>query len=66
MLVDYKFSCGVLDPSGLLNLVPHSSTRLPELHLMVGCGSLCFHQLLDEDSQVSHARFLSQNIAENH
>jgi hypothetical protein len=25
----YRFSCGVLDSSGLLNPIPHSSTRLP-------------------------------------
>jgi hypothetical protein len=36
-LVDF---CGVLKPSGLLNSVLHSSTRLLEVCLMFGCGSL--------------------------
>jgi hypothetical protein len=30
----------VLDPSGLLNSVPHSSARLPEFHLIFGSRSL--------------------------
>jgi hypothetical protein len=41
-----QFSClywsspGVLDPSNLITSIPTTSTRLPELHLMLGCGSL--------------------------
>jgi hypothetical protein len=33
-----RSSCGVLHPSSLLTSIPHSSTRLPELRLMLGCG----------------------------
>jgi hypothetical protein len=53
-------------PSGFLNPLPNSSTRLPELLLMFGCGSLHLVQsaagwILSEDS---YARFLSASIAE--
>lgn len=39
-LVDSRSSCDVLSPFDSLNLIPHSSTRLPEFHPMFGCGFL--------------------------
>jgi hypothetical protein len=35
-----RSSCGVLDPSSLLTSTFKASTRLSELYLMFGCGSL--------------------------
>jgi hypothetical protein len=36
----FRYSYGVLDLSVSLNTSSHSSTRLPELLLLFGCGSL--------------------------
>jgi hypothetical protein len=59
-------SCGTPIPFRALNPSPNSYIRVPKLHPMFGCGSLCLSESaarwnLSEDS---HARLLSVSITE--
>ena len=63
-LVDCWSSCRVPIASWFLNPYPNSSIRLPELGLMLGCGSLHLFQSVAEwsISEDSYAMLLSASI----